>query len=390
MKLTDINTFSAKPKTQQFTVCLRRGHHIFYDDLYKYPPKGVSYILPKFVTSRYNNLVDNVFHKEAIKRDAFRILNRLMRAPHAVEIPTEPCDLIYSCGGIIPKNKSPWVIDLEHVTAFIGMEHSNIGPVKGKIEKYLSSEYCKKIMPYTQAAKQSILNCLNAEMFKSKIEVVYPAIVSTKTSRTKSDSIRLLFIGGKFYGKGGRETLEAFERLRKKYDVTLTFMSDTPKGFIKKYPMVDFRSPNIPHEEMGELYRNADIFVMPSYQDPLGMVFLEAMNFKLPIVTTDVFAMKEVTNNGKCGINVHSTLSVFDSRQQYMWKDCNAFWRYAEKNPQPGVASELVKVLSRLIESTSLRQRMGNEGKKQIQKGKFSIKVRNATLRKIFEEALKS
>ena len=373
---------------RQFTVCLRRGHHIFYDDLYKYPPKGVNYILPNLETSRYNNLVDNAVHKETIKRDAFRIFNRLMRTPHALQIPTDPCDLIYSCGGIIPKNKSPWVIDLEHVTAFIGMEHNNIGPVKGKIEKYLSSELCKKIMPYTEAAKQSVLNGLNSQNFKDKLEVVYPAIASTKTSRTKSDNVRLLFIGGKFYGKGGRETLEAFEMLRKKYDATLTFMSDTPKKFIEKYPAVDFRSPSIPHGQMEELYKNADIFVLPSYQDPLGMVFLEAMNSKLPIVTTDMFAMQEVTNNGKCGINVHTELSVFDSRYQYQWKDCNKFWAAAEKFGQPKVADALVGALSKLIESSSMRSRMGRAGKKQVENGKFSIKVRNAKLRRIFEEAV--
>jgi len=388
MKLTGVNTFSPRPKMKELTVCLRRGHHIFYDDLYKYPPKSVKYILPKFVTSRYNNLVDNSIHKEAIKRDAFRIFNRLMRTPHALQIPTDPCDLIYSCGGIIPKNKSPWVIDLEHVTAFIGMEHNNIGPVKGKIEKYLSSEYCRKIMPYTQAAKQSILNCLDAEPFKDKIEVVHPAIASTKTSRTKSDNVRLLFIGGKFYGKGGAETLEAFEKLSQKYDITLTLMSDTPEEFITKYPMVDFRSPNIPHNQMSELYKNADIFVLPTYQDPVGMVFLEAMNFRLPIVTTDIYAMSEVTNNGKCGFNVHSEFSVFDSRFQYQWKNCNRFWKAAEKFRQPAVASGLVKALSRLIESSSLRKRMGNEGKKQVENGKFSIKTRNAKLRRIFEEAV--
>ncbi len=373
---------------RQFTVCLRRGHHIFYDDLYKYPPKGVKYILPKFITSRYNNIVDNNIHFEAFKRDAFRVYKTLTRSPHTFKIPTDPCDLIYSCGGIIPKNKSPWVIDLEHVNAFVGMEHGNISPAKTKIENYLSSELCRKIMPYTEAAKQSILNGLDCTNFKDKLEVVYPAIASAKTSRTKSDKVRLLFIGGKFYGKGGRETLEAFEMLRKKYDVTLTFMSDTPKKFIEKYPMVDFRNPNIKHEDMGELYKNADIFVLPSYQDPLGMVFLEAMNYKLPIVTTDMYAMQEVTNNGKCGINVHTEFSVFDSRYQYQWKDCNKFWKAAEKFRQPKVVDALVVALSKLIESASMRNRMGLEGKKQVENGKFSIKVRNAKLRRIFEEAV--
>jgi len=42
-----------------------------------------------------------------------------------------------------------------------------------------------------------------------------------------------------------------------------------------------------PYEQMPELYRTADVFTLPSYDEPFGIVYLEALASGLPIVAPD-------------------------------------------------------------------------------------------------------
>jgi glycosyltransferase involved in cell wall biosynthesis len=49
-------------------------------------------------------------------------------------------------------------------------------------------------------------------------------------------------------------------------------------------------------------YAAADVFVMPSRWETFGLVFLEAMNYGLPILSTRTQAVPEVVEDGMCGL----------------------------------------------------------------------------------------
>ncbi|TFZ00196.1 glycosyltransferase family 4 protein [Ramlibacter humi] len=49
-------------------------------------------------------------------------------------------------------------------------------------------------------------------------------------------------------------------------------------------------------------YAAADVFVMPSRWETFGLVFLEAMNYGLPILSTRTQAVPEVVEDGVCGL----------------------------------------------------------------------------------------
>src|SRR5262249_51194424 len=56
--------------------------------------------------------------------------------------------------------------------------------------------------------------------------------------------------------------------------------------------------------EVGRLYREADVFCLPTVQEGFGIVFLEAMASGLPVVATTAAAIPEVVPDGKAGLLV--------------------------------------------------------------------------------------
>jgi len=52
------------------------------------------------------------------------------------------------------------------------------------------------------------------------------------------------------------------------------------------------------------IYEQSTIFVMPSLCEPFGLVFLEAMSYKLPCIGSTVDAMSEIIEDGITGFIV--------------------------------------------------------------------------------------
>ena len=84
------------------------------------------------------------------------------------------------------------------------------------------------------------------------------------------------------------------------------------------------------------------------------------------------------------GIMVHTSRSIF--REDFSithgqkTKDWPKFIEMA-KDPVPKLVDGLVDELGKLIESKSLRNKIGKENEKRVTKGKFSIEKRNKKLK---------
>lgn len=56
---------------------------------------------------------------------------------------------------------------------------------------------------------------------------------------------------------------------------------------------------HIEHEKLPKIYANHDIFLYPSeFDEPFGLVFLEAMATGTPVISTDVGSVKEIIKDG--------------------------------------------------------------------------------------------
>jgi glycosyltransferase involved in cell wall biosynthesis len=59
----------------------------------------------------------------------------------------------------------------------------------------------------------------------------------------------------------------------------------------------------IPDSELNLLYRVADVAVYPSLYEPFGIVALEAMATRTPVVTSDVGGFRETITHGETGLH---------------------------------------------------------------------------------------
>ena len=292
-------------------------------------------------------------------------------------------------------------MDLEFVTQLAGYNYNHFKRFRGLIEKNLESDNCKKIICWTEAGKKTVLFNMNSFKFKHKVEVVHLAVKKKNLIKTfNNEKIKLLFVGsanipGEFEYKGGREVLEAFRLLQKKYEnLELVIRSDIPlelkDRYIRKMKNVKVIEGIVPWEQLEQEFKTADIFLFPSHATP-GLAILDAMSYELPIVTTDLWANPEMVEDGKTGFIIKKSRLINYYRGNFIpsWSHYPTSKFMKEiKVIDPNVVTELAEKTSILIENESLRRKMGKAGKKKIDDGPFSILSRNAKLKTILDESL--
>jgi glycosyltransferase involved in cell wall biosynthesis len=380
--------------------------HSLYNELALFPPEGYKFVVTADGHVSEQQRVIYKLNKGFVSSSVVKTLYDIVRplAYHFYSrfgdgIRPKNVDLTYASQHVVLR-KEPWIVDLEHVGALVA--YGKIHVCKKIIEKSLKSTYCKKIMPWTEMGKKSLLSSIDCQAFRDKVEVVNLAVHPKSLHKEfDSDKIKLLFvgtanranIGHSFAIKGGNEVLKAFGDLRRKYrNLELVVRSYLPTNIKQRYVgsknlrMID---SVVPWQVLDHEFRTADIFLFPAHSTP-GMAILDAMSYELPIVTTDVWANRELVDHGKTGflIRRHSKVRYYDENFVPLWGE-PSFMRAIHQS-DPKMVEELVEKTSVLIEDEKLRRSMGKAGKQEVEMGKFSIETRNKKLRKIFDAALES
>lgn len=74
----------------------------------------------------------------------------------------------------------------------------------------------------------------------------------------------------------------------------------------------------VPHDEVGQIMQQCDVFVFPSYFEGFGLVLLEAMASGLPIVTTTATAGPDIVTEGQDGWVIEpGSLAQLEERMAY-------------------------------------------------------------------------
>lgn len=377
--------------------------HSLYKNLVLYPPEGYEFITQN---ASWDKVSATAARTKALYSFQQKVLSKVLPVnlvkaylEKGKGLP-ENTDLTYATGHLVFRKES-WMIDLEFVTQLAGYSVRHFKRYRKLIEKTLATEYCKKIICWTEAGKKTVLGNMNCDGFAHKVETVPLAV--TKKNFVKDyendGKVKLLFVGsanipGEFEYKGGKEVLEAFTLLLPKYpNLELTIRSDVPKELKVKYEGLDnlrLIEGIIPWEQLEHEFKSADIFLFPTHSTP-GLAILDAMSYELPVITTDVWANSEMVKDGETGFVIRKSEKV-----SYYIENFIPIWNYTPgsrfmktiKMVDPNVVQELVEKTSILIENEDLKKRMGRAGRWEIENGKFSIEERNKKLKRIFDEAI--
>lgn len=143
--------------------------------------------------------------------------------------------------------------------------------------------------------------------------------------------VRILFVGGDLTRKGGRTLIDAVRRLRAggaEVELDLVTREQLPPedGVTVHHGL----EPNSP--ALMDLYWRAHIFCLPTLGDCLPMVLSEAGAAGLPLVSTDVGAIREIVRPEQTGLLV-----------------------------PPGDEAALTAALGRLIADPTLRRSLGSK-----------------------------
>lgn len=342
----------------------------YYKYLVDYPASNVSYVNKKKKFGVLGSAKGFMFANYAKKfvRDFTNKLNLPIPNVHKTKTDKE-YDLIH-CAHCLSSNKTPWVADIESAWNFwISGRRTFLG--KYFVNKILLSDNCKKIMPWTKHTENNILKEIKG--IKDKVELLYPAVPQFNFKRKKHKP-SIIFVSRYFWIKGGLVALEVLSKLKSKYDLDVTFISEVPKEIKDKYKGIKFLDL-VPQSKLFDYYYpKSDIFFYPSYVDTFGFSLLEAMSFGLPVVTVDNPTRKEIVTNNKTGFVVNRPKNI-------------DYYKIGKNENK--LIKDLVKKTSLLVENTSLRNKMSRNSLNIVRNGRFSIKTRNKQIRRIYEEALR-
>lgn len=233
----------------------------------------------------------------------------------------------------------PTIVSLDATPVNFDMEGAAYGHRRGSgaaewikraINRRSLTAACK-LVTWCQWAANSLVDDYGID--PSRIEVIHPGVdLELFQPRPKAGEgpTRVLFVGGDFERKGGPDLLDALTALGPGAPVELDIATGSevvipPGATVRVHRGLRPQSP-----ELVELFRSADVFVLPTHGDCFPQVIGEAMACAVPVVATRVGAIPETIRDGVNGFLVPA-----------------------------GAADDLAFALRRLVEDRSLRAEMG-------------------------------
>jgi glycosyltransferase involved in cell wall biosynthesis len=191
-----------------------------------------------------------------------------------------------------------------------------------------------RLVTWCEWAKRSLIS--DYGLAPDGVAVIHPGVdlgLFRPAGPRRAGPPRVLFVGGDFERKGGHDLLDAWRTMRSAAELSLV---TSPPGGLAAPPGVTVYTGLKPQSEtLIHLYRDADVFVLPSRGDCFPQAVAEAMACGVPAVVSNVGALPEMVQDG---VNGHVV--------------------------QARAPRELALALERLVTDPAERRRMGAAGLK--------------------------
>jgi glycosyltransferase involved in cell wall biosynthesis len=170
------------------------------------------------------------------------------------------------------------------------------------------------------------------------------------TARARNGERSILFVGRLIERKGVAYLIRALGIVRRSVPARLIIVGDGPERASLEHlaaatevaSHVHFRG-RVSDDELRQAYAGADVFVLPSVLDQrqdtegLGVVLLEAMNYGVPVVASNIGGITDIVEHERTGLLV-----------------------------PPGDERALANALTSLLENTELSRSLGQRGAQRL------------------------
>lgn len=209
-----------------------------------------------------------------------------------------------------------------------------------------------KYTTYTVCVSEAVQDFLISKKITTEEEsgVIYNGVVFGKIQRRKKyDPVVIGTIAALHKRKGIVYLLEAVSKLKKKsqHKIILKIIGSGPEeGFLKQHSVdleINFDIQWLAErEDLSDFWSSINIYVQPSLDESFGMAVVEAMGYKIPVISTTAGALPEIV--GESGLLV-----------------------------EPANSDEIVKAIENVINNVTIREE-NVEAAYKIVKKKFSVK----------------
>ena len=269
----------------------------------------------EMVQKRQGNQVSSAYANapklKASWRQKLPLLNVKLRPKQA------PSDaVIYVWGAVVATGR--FIVELDNPWSLVGYNLRAMPIYRCVIKRFLSSARCIEIRCMSEACRQS-LKALFGDAIYNKATVHYPFIrqVVTEIPARDTDECRFLFVGTQFEIKGGVALLKAFRRVYEQVsNARLDVITHLPAEYAhlaEGCPGIHIHEAKYTRSEIHEKFMSqADVLVLPTYVESFGMVAWEALAHGLALIATDVYALRELVEDGRNGRLISPPISIWN------------------------------------------------------------------------------
>lgn len=289
------------------------------------------------------------------------------------------------------KSKSEYVIYLENPLALVhySTDRNKTLLSRIKLKKYLSDPNLKSIICLSKACYETV-NCFYSIPSRIKVEQIYPYVKPNPL--TSPESIKLkcqqkditcLYISSNFNLKGGAEILSTFNKLKDnglnniklKIITQIDLVDNNTKNRINNNENISLFDFKFNRDELNKLYNDSCIYLNPTRQDSFSLVVLEAMKSGNAILTTDLYAIPEMVQNGYNGYLTKPKYRFFgydNMPNKDVWnnRENTIYSNYVDEN----IVDFLFEKINQLNSNRDLLERMMLNSFKKSNSGEFNDK----------------
>jgi glycosyltransferase involved in cell wall biosynthesis len=178
-------------------------------------------------------------------------------------------------------------------------------------------------------------------------------IICKQNSRSK---LKLLFVGGQAQRKGIVSLILALQLLPRELleNIELNIVSSFSDGKVdipKNLPILNHGE--LPYKKVQKLFKEAHVYVMPSYIETFGLSYIEGMAYGCVVIARNLQPQKDMLNYGECGQLVQpnkpaeirdALIELYKSKEKcielavngnrkfnkdYYWKNVGVLWKNA-------------------------------------------------------------